>query len=339
MRARPAGFRTAPKKRRDESRRGRHECPRHILSALICASAAFATPPQQIYSIAWRPDGAVIAVGGYKETRLINPTSQKLLATLPGNAEAVRALAFSRDGKRLAAAGGLPARKGEVKIWDVTAQTAVTIAGHSDCIYAVAFSPDGATLATASYDKMIKLWDVATAKELRTLRDHIDAIYALAFTPDGKRLVSGAADRSVKIWDVATGARLYTLSDATDGINAIAISPDGTRVAAGGLDKTIRIWRLGEKEGAIENSLIAHEDAVLKLAWSPDGKYLASASADRTIRLFHAADLTEVRTLAKQGDWAFGLEFAPDGKRFAAGLYNGLLEIYEVDHEKALASK
>ena len=130
----------------------------------------------------------------------------------------MRAIAFSRDGKRLAAAGGLPARKGEVKIWDVAAQTELaTIAGHSDCIYAVAFSPDGAQLATASYDRLIKLWDVATGKEIRTLSDHIDAIYALAFTPDGKRLVTGAADRSVKVWDVATGERLYTLSESTDG--------------------------------------------------------------------------------------------------------------------------
>ena len=214
-----------------------------------------------------------------------------------------------------------------------------TLTGHADCIYAVAFSPDGTMLATASYDKLIKLWDVATAKEVRTLRDHIDAVYALAFTPDGARLVSGAADRSVKIWDVASGTKLYTLSDATDGVNTVALSPDGQRVAAGGLDKTIRVWRLGEKEGSLQNTLIAHEDSILKLSWSPDGRYLASASADRSIKLFRAADLTEVRAIAALPDWAFGLEFAPNGKSFAAGLFNGLLQIYEVDNGKTLASK
>jgi WD40 repeat protein len=115
-------------------------------------------------------------------------------------------------------------------------------------------------LATASYDKLIKLWDVASGKEINTLRDHVDSIYALAFTPDGKRLVSGAADRSVKIWDVSSGARLYTLSDPTDGINTLVLSPDGSRVAAGGLDKTIRVWKLGEKKGQWKSVLIAHED-------------------------------------------------------------------------------
>ncbi len=133
----------------------------------------------------------------------------------------------------------------------------------------------------------------------------------------------------MKVWDVATGARLYTLSEPTDGINTIAISPDGARVAAGGLDKSIRVWRLGEKSGTLENSLIAHEDAILKLAWSPDGKHLISTSADRTVKVFRAADLIEVRTIPNQPDWVFGLDFAPNGKSFAVGRFDGSLEIYE----------
>jgi WD40 repeat protein len=55
--------------------------------------------------------------------------------------------------------------------------------------------------------------------------------------------------------------------------------------------------------------------------------------------LFRAADLTEVRTIAGQPDWAFGLEFSPGGKSLAAGLFNGVLEIYEVDHDKIMAAK
>ena len=81
-----------------------------------------------------------------------------------------------------------------------------------------------------------------------------------------QRLISGAADRTVKVWDVATGERLYTLSEPQDGLNTIALDPTGKFVAAGGLDKTIRIWTLGDKGGTLVNSLIAHEDAILKLA-------------------------------------------------------------------------
>ncbi|HKW98805.1 MAG TPA: c-type cytochrome domain-containing protein [Bryobacteraceae bacterium] len=285
----------------------------------------------QIGALAYRPDGKLLALGTYKEVRLLDPASGKTVATLTGQAEAVRGVAFSPDGKWLAAAGGLPARSGEVKIWDVESRKELrTIKGHADCIYAVAFSPDGRSIATSSYDKLIKLWDVATGKEIRTLKDHIDAVYALAFTPDGKRLVSGAADRSVKVWDVATGERLYTLSEPLDGLNTIALDPTGKFVAAGGLDKTIRIWSLEPTKGTLVHSLIAHEDAILQLAYSPDGKLLASSAADKTIKIFNAEDLTEVKTLDHQPDWVLALEFAPDGKTFAAGRYDGSLEIYNV---------
>jgi WD40 repeat protein len=292
----------------------------------------------EIGSLAWRPDGKMLALGLYKEVRLVDPAGNKTLATLTGHAEQVRAVAFSRDGKLLAAAGGLPARSGEIKIWDVEARREIrTITGHTDCIYAAAFSPDGKSVATSSYDKLIKLWDAGTGKEIRTFKDHIDAVYAVAFTPDGKRLVSGAADRSVKVWDVASGERLYTMSEPLDGLNTIALDPTGTRVAAGGLDKTIRIWQLGEKGATLLNSLIAHEDAILKLAWSPDGKTLVSSSADKTIKIFNAADLTEIKTLDHQPDWVLDLAFAPDGRTFAAGRYNGSLEIYPLQQGPAPA--
>lgn len=279
-------------------------------------------------ALAYRPDGKVLAFGTFKAVRLLDPESGKDVAMLPGEAEDVRAVAFSPDGKLLAAAGGLPARSGEVKIWDVEKRAALrTIIGHTDCIYAVEFAPDGRSLATASYDKLIKLWDVASGKEMRTLKDHIDAVYALAFTPDGQRLVSASADRGVKIWDVASGERLYTLSEPTDGLNTLALDPEGRRVAAGGLDRTIRVWSLGARSGTLLNSLIAHEDAIVKLAWSPDGQYLASASADKEVKVFKADDLSVVKTW-RQPDWVLSLGFAPDGKSFAVGRFDGSYEIY-----------
>ena len=285
----------------------------------------------QINALAWSNDGKLLALGTYKEVRLVDPATGATVATLKGHAEQVRAVAFSADGKLLAAAGGLPAQRGEVKIWDVeNRKELLTIKGHTDCIYAVAFSPDGKTLATSSYDKLIYLWDASTGAKLKTLKDHIDAIYALAFTPDGKRLVSVSADRGVKVWDPATGERLYTMSEPLDGLNAVAVDSTGHFVAAGGLDKTLRIWELGAKAGKLERSLIAHEDSVLQVAFSPDGKLLISTSADKTVKVFNAADLSEVKTYANQPDWVLSLAVSPDGKRFACGRFDGSLQFYDM---------
>ena len=281
----------------------------------------------QIFDLAYSPDDKVLALAGYREVRLVDPATKKEIGRLTGHAGAVRAIAFSPDGKLLAAAGGLPARSGEVLIWDVEQRKLLhSIHGHADCIYGVAFSPDGKSVATASYDKLVKLFDISSEKEIRTYKDHIDAVYAVAFTPDGKRLVSGAADRTIKIWNVETGERLYTLSEPQDGINTIAVDPTGKFVAAAGLDKSIRIWSLGEKEGTLLHSLIAHENAILRLAWSPDGTELLSSSADRTVKLFRTSELTELKSFPEP-DWVYGLQFAPDGKSFAVGLFDGSLTI------------
>jgi WD40 repeat protein len=126
---------------------------------------------------------------------------------------------------------------------------------------------------------------------------------------------------------VATGERLYTLSEPQDGINAIALDPTGPRIAAGGLDKTVRVWTLGDKSATLDNSLIAHEDAILRLAWSPDGKLILSSSADGTVKLLSASDLSELSTLPKQSDWVYGLSFSPDGTEIAAGRFDGSLTV------------
>lgn len=294
------------------------------VTAKVAAAPARA---RQIYALAYRPDGKALAVAEYQSVVLLDGASQKETARLDGHADAVRAVAWSRDGGLLAAAGGAPGRKGEIKIWKVDGTLQATASGHADCIYAVAVSPDGATIASASYDKLIKLWDAATGKELKTLKDHTDAIYALVFTPDGKRLISGAADRTIKVWDAASGERLYTLSDPTDGVNTLAVSPDGKLLAAAGQDKTIRIYALGDKAATLQNSLIAHEDAVLRIVFSRDGGKLYSSAADRSVKAFRSADLAEIGILPKQPDWAFGFDLSPDGKQLAIGRMNGTLTV------------
>jgi WD40 repeat protein len=283
------------------------------------------------------PDGNLLAVGGYREVRLIAPATGKLIATLAGHADAVRSIAFSPDGALLAAAGGPPQSEGEIKIWNVqTHQLLKTMRGHKDCIYSIAWSPDGKLIASGSYDKMVKLWDASTGKELRNLQDHIDAVFAVAFSPDVKRLASASQDRTVKIWDVSTGRRLYTLSDALDGLTSVAYSRSGDQLAASGYDKTIYIWQLAQDDGHLSQSLIADEDSVLAMVWSPDSKTVITASADGSIRFRDAVTLNPISVIEKQSDWVEALDISADGKWLAAGRYDGTLSLYDVKTLKEL---
>ena len=281
-----------------------------------------------------------IAVGSYKSVHLLSFDDRKWGSSLDGHADLVRALAFSADGRKLAAAGGTAGRVGEVRIWDVhgtPAKPLATIQGHKDAILSVAFSPDGSTIATGSYDKLVKLWDAATGQELRTLKEHSDAIYNVAFLPGGLQLVSGAGDRTLKIWDVQSGKRLVTISDALDAIYALAVHPSGSKLAAAGADRMIRTWSwkgdAGSTAGptaALLTSVFAHGEAVLGLAYSPDGTTIVSAGADRTIKIWDESTLSEKRLLEPQPDWVLGLALSRDGRWLAAGRYDGTVGVYSL---------
>ena len=288
-----------------------------------------------VAAVKFSPDGKLLAVGGYRDVRLIDPGTGKVVTTLSGHADYVRSIAFSPDGKMLAAGGGPPQRWGEIKIWDVHShQLLKTMEGHTDCIYSIAWSPDGKLIASGSYDKTAKLWDVASGKATFNLKDHIDAVFAVAFSPDGKRLATASQDRTVKIWEVATGRRLYTLSDASDGLNAIAYSAAGDRIAAAGYDKTIYVWRLEDEDGHLQQSLIADEDSILSLVWTPDSKVIITASSDGSIRFRDAATLDPIRVIDHQADWVEALSISPDGRQLAAGRFNGSLSLYDIENYK-----
>jgi WD40 repeat protein len=77
-----------------------------------------------------------------------------------------------------------------------------TLTGHSDMVTSVVYSPDGRYLASGSWDNTIKIWEVATGKELRTLTGHSIRVSSVVYSPDGRYLASGSGDKTIKIWRV-----------------------------------------------------------------------------------------------------------------------------------------
>ncbi|GAA4141918.1 WD40 repeat domain-containing protein [Actinomadura keratinilytica] len=273
---------------------------------------------------------------------------------LEGHTDAVRNLAWSPDGSRIATAS----RDGTARIWDAaTGDTVTVIDGHDDMVEMVAWSPDSTKVATASRDRTVGIWDAATgqrraslteatdvvrcvawspdgrwvaagsrdlvvrvyeaatARLIRELHGHADNILGLAWSPDGARLASGSHERAVRVWDVETGEQCAMLEGPEDFVEGVAWHPDGEHVAAASGDQTVRFWHAAT--GRQDMLIRAHEERVWNVAWSPDGTRLASCGADRTARVWDPASAQEIAALRGHDGDVWGVSWSPDGSRLA----------------------
>jgi WD40 repeat protein len=272
-----------------------------------------------IYSMAFAPDGKMLAVGGTGElVELWDVASGKRRARLKGHARQAYALAFSPDGKTLA----VGCYK-QVKVWDVTeGKELSTLKGHTTDITTVAFLSGGKILCTASgYEA--KLWKLSSGDELATVQsDHAHWVVS----PDGKTVASyNNYWNTVPLWDVAKRTDRKALPASPT--RCAAFSPD-SRMLATGTGEKVLLWEIagGKKRGSHN----LHTEYVCSVAMSPDGKMVASGSADKTAVLWDLAAKKERATLKGHPGPVF-VRFSPDGKTlYTTSLGGTFVKLWDV---------
>jgi WD40 repeat protein len=321
-----------------------------------------------VYSVAFSPDGSLLASGSDDRTiKLWRVSDGALVATLTGHTGYVNSVAFSPDGSLMASGS----RDYTIKLWRVSDGALVrTLTGHTGYVNSVAFSPDGSLLASGSWDRTIRLWRVSDGALVRTLTGHTGIVASVAFSPDGSLLASGSEDSTIRLWRVSDGALVRTLTGHTGIVASVAFSPDGSLLASGSEDSTIRLWRVSDgalvrtltghtgwvdsvafspdgrllasggwdatiklwrvSDGALVAILTGHTSIVTSVAFSPDGSLMASGSRDRTIRLWRVSDGALVATLTGHTDWVDSVAFSPDGRLLASGGLDDTIKLWRV---------
>lgn len=292
--------------------------------------------PDWVTSVAFSPDGRLLAAGSYEQVALWDVAEQQRGEPLPAASGFARSVAFSPDGSLLAVGG----YRG-VALWDIESRELVReLEGHRGYVLDLCFSADGAWLAAAGEDRTARLWDVATGDELQTFTGHEYPVNGVAISPDATLIATAAGDETrltrpgeVKLWSVETGKEVRTFPPHERGATDVAFSPDGSLLVSTSLDEKANVYEVdsGEARGFFGG----HSRPTTCVLFAGDGQVLVTGSGGRfkgknEVKFWSPADGEEFGTIDHHDDKISGMALSADGRLLATASYDETVCIWNV---------
>ena len=338
--------------------------------------ATLTGPLNGIVALSFSPDGTMLASGSTDGT--VRFWSTKTRNWLPldiiEHTEWVRSVSFLKDNTTLVSVDF----NRVITLWDLQTSQKIGLqtTQPTESLWAVALSPDGTKLAsigakavlffeagsgnsTATWtpERLVRLTDVRTGRELATLTETVDEINpgrCMTFSPDGKIIAFGGSDK-IHLWNIETGSSLdisLVEEQAADGnghffsppvdINAFVFSPDGKKLVSGTMGGKVQMWDTetgvplapffeGQNmeeavEGGPGNFRVTYRDAITALAFSSNGRLLAVGS-DQKIRLLGSREYPPLKDTPR-GTQA--LAFSSDDTVLVTGMREGSVELWNL---------
>lgn len=192
-------------------------------------------------------------------------------------------------------------------------------------------SPDNRFYITGRFEQTVKLWNLATKKEIFKFTGHSLPIRSLCFSPDGKYIASASLDKTIRIWSLETLKEKFKLTGHIAGVNSVRFSPNGLLIATGSDDRTIRLY--DANNGNEINKFLGQTRSVTSVTFTPNSKYLISASEDKTIRVWDVNTGEEIKKIAAHNDNISVVLVSPYGRFIASTSIDNTIRLWELDWE------
>jgi len=295
------------------------------------------TQPPVVTALAFSPDGKTLAVSGSREVLLHSLDGSTPPRRFAGLSDRILSLAFSRDGSLLLAAGGTPARFGEIQLWDVAAgklRRSVMLSG--DTVFGASLSPDGTRVAAGCTDNTVRIVDAASGREVNKMGAHENWVLGTVFGGDGKRIVSVGRDRAAKLTDAASGAFLENVNLLRGELAAVARHPSKEVVVIGGEDRVAYVYLMDRPKNmkiaddtTLVRKLERQNGPIAALAWSPDGRRIAIGGAAPEVNVYDAETGARVSSCKGHSAGIYTVAFSPDSATLAAAGFDGTVRLYD----------
>ncbi len=202
--------------------------------------------------------------------------------------------------------------------------------GHTGFPRSMALSSDGKWMASAGTDKLIKIWDLSTGRELKSFFHETLLGPTVVSIGAERKYMASASSHEVKLWDLQTNDELefacpmVVMQAIGYTYKALALSPTAQVLAVGNYEELGTIGILEVPSGKLLKKLKGHTDFVLSLDFSPDGKNIVSGGMDKIVRIWDIEKGKESRQLVKHLDPVFSVDYGNSGLVASSSMYNNI---------------
>lgn len=267
-----------------------------------------------VYSLAFSPDGSLLASGSYREVKLWQrPVHPELFTLQFEEREKALCATLSPDGQWLVAGHA----DGKLRITDTeSGKLRKTVALHKGAVTVLQFSPDGEWLASAGEDRQLLVLSADKWKETFQATA-TETVTALAWLGDNSHLATGGPDKAIRVWALPGSPVI-----STNVPHAVATNAPAAKAGQGLV---------------LERELKGHEGAVTALAAAQSaGHQVWSGAADGKVQLWDLAKGESVRTI-EHGGLVTSVALRPDGQTIASTGTNGLVKLWQTTDGKLVA--
>ena len=253
--------------------------------------------PFPVLALAASPRAPLVAVAAYERIDFADPSTRKVIGSVPFPEGEPHVLRFNRSGSVLFAAGGRPVQNGVAVLYDVkSGKRLAEIGNETDVVLAADLSADEQQIAIGGSARVVKVYSTESGLLVRSLVKHTEWITSIAYSPDGKFLATGDRVGNIHLWDAVSGGVVLPLAEHKASVTSLAWRSDSQVLVSSGEDGLIVWWEVAKGWPAFSKA-DAHppqrpagvfgkiSNGVLDASFGPGGE-LITCGRDRSVRLW-----------------------------------------------------